>query len=130
LKTLNEHEAAFVQSFVVKGKRSRYLQKLAHPKRRREILDLLNHSPDFDPAYAIRLPFGHYDAEKVVKLLKEKGAGESAHIIADVSEFDGRELPLREAIGYAIQHVLGIVVSCLPGRLAYYKKRISLRLIC
>src|SRR3712207_5216845 len=118
---MNEHEAAFVRAFVVKDKRDRYLQHLAHPKRRRKLLDDLNHNPDFEPSYMTHLPFGHYDSEAVVKLLREKGAGNECHIIADDSDCDGLDLPLKEAIEYAIRHSWGIVVLCVSERLAYYK---------
>jgi hypothetical protein len=34
---------------------------------------------------------------------------------------DGRELPLREALMLICMHRSGAILSCLPGRLAYYK---------
>lgn len=52
----DEQEAAFVKAFIVKEKQERYLQLLASPKRRREILDRFNHNLDFDPKYAAIVP--------------------------------------------------------------------------
>ena len=46
------HETAFVSAFVVPEKRARYLEFLAKPKRRRELLDRLNHFFDFVPQFA------------------------------------------------------------------------------
>jgi hypothetical protein len=49
------------------------------------------------------------------------GAGESCYVIADASDIDGQTLPLREALWRASIHGFGVVLSCLPGRLCYYK---------
>ena len=119
--SLNEHEEAFVRAFIVKDKRARYRQLLQIPKRRRELLDRLNHSPDINFSLATHIPFGHYSVDAVMDLLKRKGAGETCYLMADESEYDGRELPLKVAVEYAIRHPWGIILSCVPGCLAYYK---------
>ena len=59
--------------------------------------------------------------DELEKLLRAKGAGPSCHVIVDGLKVDGRELPLREALMLICMHRSGAILSCLPGRLAYYK---------
>jgi hypothetical protein len=118
---LNEHETAFIQSFVEKAKRDRCLQLLSSAKQRRKLLDKWNHNPDIDYAFAAPIPFGHYDAEKLLDLLRREGAGESCYVIADGSEFDGNELPIRAAVEHALGHDWFVLLSCVHGRLAFMK---------
>ncbi len=114
-------EEAFVKAFLTSEKRARFLQFLANPRRRKEILDKLNHDLPYMPAFATPVP-GHQDfPEELEKLLKVKGAGPTCHVIADGLKADGRELPLREALNLVCLHPFGAILSCVPGRLAYYK---------
>lgn len=41
--------------------------------------------------------------------------------MADASDLDGATLPLVDAVGFALMHEFGLVLSCLPGELAVYK---------
>lgn len=114
-------EEAFVKAFLTSEKRARFLQFLANPRRRKEILVKLNHDLPCMPAFATPVP-GHQDfPEELEKLLKAKGAGPTCHVIADGLKADGRELPLREALNLVCLHPFGAILSCVPGRLAYYK---------
>ncbi|HEX7862034.1 MAG TPA: hypothetical protein VF773_17000 [Verrucomicrobiae bacterium] len=114
------HETELISSFVVPEKRARYLELLAKPKRRREILDRLNHCFDIMPQFATTSNWRL--ASELERLLRAKGAGDIAHVIADNSELDGLDLPLFEALDGVLSHQFGSVVSCIPGRLAFYKK--------
>jgi hypothetical protein len=40
--------------------------------------------------------------------------------MSDIADIDGRELPLAEAVDRAELGGFGTIVSCIPGRLAYY----------
>jgi len=114
-------EEAFVKAFLTSEKRARFLQFLANPRRRKEILDKLNHDLPYMPEFAAMVP-GHQDfPEELEKLLKAKGAGPACHVIANGLKADGRELPLREALNLICLHPFGAILSCVPGRLAYYK---------
>jgi hypothetical protein len=53
-------------------------------------------------------------------LLRQRGAPASAHLIGGPSSLDGSELPLAEAVDHAFNDQGGVVVSCVPGRLALY----------
>ena len=118
---IDEQEAAFVKGFAAKEKQERYLHLLAGPKRRRDILDRLNHTLDFDPRYAALIPQELRTAAEMTRQLRERGAGAICHVIADTLDADGRDSPLPDALTEVITHDFGSVLCCLPGRLAFYQ---------
>ena len=109
-------EQALVDAFIIPAKRKRYKELLAKRKRRAKLLDGLNHCSDFDPRYAIEIP----SKTDVVAMLRSRGAPESCHVISDVEDLDGRRMPLQEAIDEAEANMQGMLIGCIPGRLAYY----------
>ena len=113
-----EHEQAFVSVFVVPEKRGRYAEFLPKPKRRVEVTRRFNHFFDFVPALARQIPRG--TSAELAPLLRARGAGDTAHVIGGRDEIDGQDLPLEEAIDGALGDPSGVVVSCIPGRLALY----------
>ncbi len=117
---VNEHEIGFVSSFIIPERRERYLSLLGNPKRRGKVLDRLNHSQDIDFSLARPVPPGCV-GESLAALLKQMGASETCHVIADASEMDGQTMELTEALWRASVHGFGVVLSCLPGRLCFYK---------
>jgi hypothetical protein len=56
-----------------------------------------------------------------LSLLRSLGSPEECHIIADTSDFDGKDVSLEDAVAIADQHDFGVVVSCIPGKLAVFK---------
>ncbi len=117
---VNEHEIGFVSSFIIPERRERYLSLLGNRKRRGKLLNRLNHSQDVDQSLA-RPVQSSCDAESLAVLLEKLGAGETCYVIADASDMDGQTMNLREAVWRASVHGFGVVVSCLPGRLCFYK---------
>jgi len=116
-----DHEAAFAKAFLPSEKRARFVQYLANPKRRKEMLERLNRHLPYLPDCAQEVPGPQDYPEELEKLLRAKGAGSSCHVIAGGLKADGRELPLREALNLVCMQPFGAILSCLPGRLAYYK---------
>jgi len=118
---LPEHEAAFVKAFLPSEKRARWSQYLADRKRRGEILNRLNHHLPYIQELGSVVPGDQDFPGELERLLRSKGAGSVCHVMVDGLKMDGRELPLGEALRAICMHPLGAVLSCLPGRLAYYK---------
>lgn len=116
-----DHEAAFARAFLPSEKRARFIQVLAQPRRRQEMLAQLDGHLPFLPAFATAVPGDQDFPDALVKLLIAKGAGPTCHVIVAGLKADGRELPLREALMLICLHRSGAILSCLPGRLAYYK---------
>lgn len=111
-----EHEQAFVSAFVVPEKQARYAEFLPKPKRRVEITNRFSHFFDFVPRLAKQVP---RDSDLAAQLRKQ-GAGEVVHVIGGRDGLDGEDMPLVEAINEAMIDPSGVVISCIPGRLALY----------
>jgi len=118
------HEEAFVATFLESAKRARFIQFLSNRRRRAEILEKLNHGLPYLAALAQAVPPECDFPEELERLLKAKGAGPTCHVIANRSKADGRELPLGEALKMVCLHEFGAILSCVPGRLVYYKPQV------
>jgi hypothetical protein len=113
---MRSEEEATIRAFISPARRMRWLESLASAKRRRRFLDRLNHCGDIDERYARPLA-SNVD---VVALLRARGAPATCYVLSATADLDGRELPLAEAVVEAELNGWGTIVSCLPGRLAYY----------
>ena len=114
-------EAALINSFVVKSKRQRLTELLATSKRRRQATTTLAHFSDFDARWVIPIPNDQHNPAAVERDLRSRGAGDTCHVISEASELDGKRLPLRSALEQVIGCGMGTVLSCVPGKLAYYE---------
>ena len=119
---MNSHEEAFVTAFIAKQKQDRYKELLSNPKRRSKLLDKMNHGLDFNLSLAEVIPSAGREAQHVVRLLRERGALAVCHVIADDTTLDRQDLSLIDAIERATASHFAAVVSCVPGKLAFYKE--------
>ncbi|MFO0798318.1 MAG: hypothetical protein U0804_12645 [Gemmataceae bacterium] len=110
------HDEAVVRAFITPARRGRWLEALADPTRRPAFLDRLNHCPDLDPRFAVAVPRG----ADVADLLRSRGAPLTCYVLSATEALDCRELPLGEAVAAVEAGGWGTIVSCLPGRLAYF----------
>jgi hypothetical protein len=114
-------EEAFVRAFIAPEKQGRYLTLLSSPKRRREILSRLDHQLDYERALAARISAEDQTSARIAQLLTAHKAPSTCHAISGDSALDGRDWPLREALETVVGSGVGTVLSCIPGRLAYYE---------
>jgi len=115
------HEEAFVRAFIASAQRARWIHFLALPKRRPEILSRLNRHLPYLAELGTEVSGDQDFPAGLEQLLKAKGAGPTCHVIADGLKADGLELPLGQALNEICLQRGGAILSCLPGRLAYYK---------
>jgi hypothetical protein len=123
---MNEHEDKFIASFIVKEKQDRYRFLLGSPdsKRRDQCLNRLNHCSDLNEKYVSWLPRN----ADVVALLRQAGSPKQVYLMACSSTLDGKTMPLDEAIQLIPEdRGWGTIVSCIPGKLAYYYDEEGLR---
>jgi hypothetical protein len=113
---MNPNEEAIIRAFISSPRRPRWLESLASAKRRGPMLDRLNHCRDLDERYATLLPSN----ADVVALLKSHGAPATCYILSCTQGIDGQVLTLDEAVSAAELGGWGTIISCIPGRLAYY----------
>lgn len=115
------HEEAFAKAFIISAKRARFLQFLANPKRRKEMLQRLSHGLPYIQTLAWVVPVAQDFPDELEKLLRARGAGPTCHVISDGLSIDGKGVPLREALFAICMHGPGAILCCVAGRLAYYK---------
>ena len=115
------HELAFAKAFIASEKRARFVQLLAHPRRRKEMLARLGQHLPYIHALATEVPGRQDFPEELEKLLNAKGAGPTCYVISDGLKIDAREVPLKDALNQVCMHPTGAILCCRPGALAYYK---------
>lgn len=117
----NMHESEFARNFIVPEKRARYLSLLESKHGRKKILNGFNHCRDLDPRFAKRIPANQDSDPAIEALLRQKGAPDTCYVMSDNSDIDGREMPLTEALLKTVAMDSGTLISCIPGKLAYFE---------
>jgi hypothetical protein len=120
---MNDHERGLVSAFIIRERRHRFRHILDSGKKRIAGLDRLNHCNDFDPEATQWLVS---DAD-VTSLLRTEGSPESVYLISAEKDLDGQSMPLEEAISELGTRDWGAVVSCIPGKLAFYRDECGMR---
>jgi hypothetical protein len=116
------HETSFVLSFIQKERRERALYLLSHPKKRREFTEQLAHFKWIDERFATQVPGSTaHTASELVALLKKNGAGPKVWVISEDKSLDGQELPLDTTMEKIWGVCRGTVLSCVPGKLAFFR---------
>ena len=127
-----DHEQGAIRAFVQRNKQERFLGFLANPKNRKKFTDSLAHFHWFDPKFATPIPWkvdpklkpweAHVQGiDNIYRLLKSKGAGMTCWVISEDPEIDGQQLDLREALEHVNDRQIGTILSCIPGKLAYFE---------
>jgi hypothetical protein len=115
------HEAEFIRRFVIPQKRRRHLSLLESHKGRKKLLEALDHFDELDPQYARLVPADAQTVSHIEVLLKRKGALERCHVTSSNAGIDDREMPLRQALQETVGCGCGTIISCIPGKLAYFE---------
>ncbi len=116
------HEQEFVQAFIQRERRERCSFLLSDPSRRREFTAKLAHFNWLDDRFATPVPGSMaHTSEELVLLLKQFGAAPLLWIISEDRSIDGRALDLQEAMDSIWGGSMGSVLSCVPGKLAFYR---------
>lgn len=135
-----DHERSAIRAFVQLDKQERFLGFLENPKNRKKFTESLAHFRWFDGRYATPIPWKvdpklslwqrHIQGiDTVYRLLKSKGAGTTCWAISEDVEIDGRELDLRATLEHVNGRELGTILSCVPGKLAYFESEDEMLLL-
>ena len=130
--SLLEHEQETIRAFVLRNQQERFLGFIANPKNRKKFVRELGHFRWFDRRFAtpvlwkvdpsLALWDRHVQGnENVLRLLKSKGAGQMCWVISEDAEIDGRESDLESALENVNGRGMGAILSCIPGKLAYFE---------
>lgn len=110
-------ESAFINEYVVKNKRQRYLGFIKSPKRRKTFLEMLYHGNDLDKN-KLRPLTGHFETEIGKRIVGSQIT--SCHIISVDSSLDGRQMPVKGALAEIVAYTEGIVLIFGQCELIYY----------
>ena len=127
-----EHEQAMVKAFVVRGRQERFSSLLSSARNRKKFTAELAHFRWFDGRFATavarkvdpsrKLWARHIQGiQNVLLLLRSRGAGQTCWVISEDSKIDGQEMPLESALEDVIGVGMGTILSCIPGKLAYFE---------
>lgn len=117
---MNSHERAFVESFLYAPRRERFLEALTDRKKRRVFLDEFCHpswSNFFVARYAARVDPAKDRPGLIAARLRKLGAPDQCYVIGE--RMDGWNLDLDKALNEVVGRSCGVVISCIPGKLAY-----------
>lgn len=106
-------EEATVRAFLAPARRERWLALLASARRRREVLDALNHGDVLDGRFATAVA----PSVDLADLLRRHGAPARCYAISDDPLLDQRSLPVEVALARVSRTNQGTILCCLPGRL-------------
>jgi hypothetical protein len=116
------HEQEVVRAFILKDRRERCTFLLADPNRRKKFRDALAHFKWLDERFAHPIaPKTAHTAAELVALLRQKGAGRTVWVISVYATIDGREMTLEAAMEEVWGRQCGTILSCIPGKLAFFK---------
>ena len=116
-----EIERATILAFFKPKRRARYLELIERAKGRRKLTDQLAHFRELDERYKRDLPKGLNRWEMVADLLSHRGAPRTCYVISEDRALDGATMELTVALNAVYGRGMGTIVSCVPGKLAYYE---------
>ncbi len=107
-----EHEAAFVDAFVIRERRERFRSQLASKKKRIKLLDRLNHRllDDIDPRFVFSSP-SHTLPPPTTQ----------CYILASEAKLDSTFVAVSDVDTILADAFFGLLVSYIPGKVVAYK---------
>jgi hypothetical protein len=126
---MNPHESAFAESFISKARRERALELLGSPKNRHKLTSTFDHHGRdyFIPECIRSIEPRHQHPPNLAEILRAMGAPETCHVIG--GEHDGKDMELLTALKQIVGYGTGTVLSCIPGKLAYFEGEIRERFL-
>lgn len=114
---LSEHEDG-LSRFIQPVHRARFRDSLRNESLRAKLRDQLAHFRWLDDWYAVSA--GPLDVEGITERLRALGAPDICCAVSEDEALDGRAMPLGDAVGAVLSGDYGTLLSCIPGRLAFY----------
>jgi hypothetical protein len=116
-----ETDASRLLPFVIESRRTRWRDLLSTPKGRKKLLAKLWNGDDLDKTLMTQLKPAERSIPVLLTKLRSLGAPDNCHLISARSALDGRDLDLTSALQSVFELAPGTIISCIPGKLAYYE---------
>lgn len=117
----SSREEQFARNFIVAEKRQRYLSLLESERGRKKLLAGFHHCRDLDTQFAKVIPSNQQSSQSIELLLKSNGASNICYVMSENLSLDGKEVDLNKALLEIVGADAGALVSCIPGKLAYFE---------
>ena len=114
-------EEHLLARFVVPNKRERYAEMISKPKKRAKFLAELDHFKSLDPRYVVPIAASQQSPEGITSILAKKGAPQSCWVTSSHRDLDEKQMYLLEALKKIVGCQMGTILTCIPGRLAYFE---------
>jgi hypothetical protein len=111
---MNLHEQQFINVFIIKDKRDRFLQFLKNPKGRKDLISELAHFKHLDSKLIVKIPGSQQNVENICNFLKSKGSPDECYVLSENVALDGKFLQMDYVIKEILGSGLGTIVSCRP----------------
>jgi hypothetical protein len=120
---MSPHEEAVVKSFIEPSRQQRFVDFLADPKKRKKFTDELAHRRErfLNSKFLKSIPPSQRNPTSLYALLKQLGAPDICWVISESRLLDGQEVGLIKALREVVGYGMGTIISCAPGRLAYFE---------
>jgi hypothetical protein len=115
-------ESDLILPFLLPARRVRWAELFSKPKGRKRLMDSLWHGRDIDPKFLVPIHPNRANPHDVAAMLRRLGSSEQCHVLSVRRDLDGKDLDLHLALEQVVGVAPGTVVSCLPGKLAYYER--------
>ena len=117
----NYWEERFVKAFVTKDKQDRYLAFLNSKKKRKEILDRLNHTPNLVFSNALQFQGNRLNSNLLKNTLENYGAENTCYVISADHDLDRKALDMDDALQIFADLDFGSVFIFPPHPIALYR---------
>lgn len=120
---LSDAEQRFIQTFVQRERRERAQFELGAAQRRAAFLNKLCHryADILDPRYLAPLSDMLEDPHRLIAHLRQQGASRNVSVISMQDEYDGRLMPLSEAVDELFFYPFPSILICVPEALCFFQ---------
>lgn len=112
-------------TFLRPERRARFRHLLRDQAGRGKLRAALAHFRDLDPTRCQAIPPDQQTPTGIEALLASLGAPDLCHVVSEDPALDGAALPLRAALDAVVSRGQGTLISCIPGRLAYFEGEVQ-----
>lgn len=120
-KVTADTDIACLLPFVVGARRTRWKELLSSSQGRKKLLAKLWNGEDLDRLLMVRLKRWERSTPVLLTKLKDLGAPSECYLISARPALDGKNLDLPSALRMVVDLAPGTIISCIPGKLAYYE---------
>lgn len=100
-------------------------------KGRKKFISLLPHLNALDARFARRLDPKKQAVEAIEDELRRRRTPAFRYVISEDPRVDRREMLLQDALEMVVGSSMGTILSCIPGRLAYFEgEEPGVRYVC